>query len=50
MPGCSKDTPDGELEEIVEKKEFMSILKKQNANLQSKIFTFLQKRKERITL
>lgn len=49
MPGCSKDTPDGELEEIVEKEEFMSILKK-NANLQSKIFTFLQKRKERITL
>jgi hypothetical protein len=28
MPRYSKDTPDGELEEIVEKEEFMSILKK----------------------
>jgi hypothetical protein len=49
MPRYSKDTPDGELEEIVEKEEFLSILKKK-CNLQSKIFTFLQKRKERITL
>jgi hypothetical protein len=45
MPRYSKDTPDGELEEIVEKEEFLSILKK-NAICNQRFLLFFRKGKK----